>query len=272
VLKALETRSATDAHLDAERGDVTVERDVRVACRGADSAVHLAGVSSVEACRKNPRAALDVNGYAVRTLLENLRDPGLFVYPSSVAGMYTDEATGKVTEETPVEPVNDYGVSKLLGETYCRAYREAPTLVFRQSNVYGPSPSGYGDGVVRQFVERAVEGKPLTVYGSGEQVRDFIHIDDLVRAYVTAIEDDAVGTLNLVTGTSTEINELVETVRRHAPGVEVEHEELPEGERKVKGYEVSNEKASDALDWSPKVSLEDGVKDLFEAMTEAKSD
>lgn len=274
----------------AVEGDVTDEADAAAAVRGASAVFHMAGVSSVEACRENPRLALEVNGYAVRTLLEHSTDDmRLFVYPSSVAGMYTvpkgavykhrsgggdvvytRPSGGAVTEEDPVVPVNDYGVSKFLGETYARAYDElhgAPTLVFRQSNVYGPSPVGPGGGVARLFAERALRGEPLEVHGSGEQTRDFLYVDDLLDAYVAALERLPSGeTLNLSSGTSTSVNRLAEMVGELVGGAEVKHVGGREEELEIKRYTVSNERAREVLDWEPKTSLGEGLKTLLDAM------
>lgn len=276
--------------VEAVEGDVTCEEDVAAAARGASAVFHMAGVSSVDACRDNPRLALEVNGYAVRTLLEHsMDDVQLFAYPSSVAGMYTiprgavykhrsgggdavytRPSGGAVTEEDPVVPVNDYGVSKFLGETYARAYRElhgAPTLVFRQSNVYGPSPAGPGDGVARIFVERALRGEPLEVHGPGEQTRDFLFVDDLLDAYVAALEGQPSGeTLNLSSGASTSVNRLAEKVSGLVGEAGVNHVGSREEELEIKKYTVSNERARGVLGWEPKTSLDDGLKRLIDAM------
>lgn len=253
-------------------GDVTDEDGLAEACRGVDAAFHMAGISSVEACRERPREALEVNGYAVRTLLEATEDPELVVYPSSVAGMYTLPSGGVVTEEDPVVPVNDYGVSKFLGETYARAYRElhgSPTLIFRQSNVYGPSSAGAGRGVVKIFLERALRGEPLTVHGSGEQARDFLHIDDLVDAYAAALRERPAGELlNLARSRSTAVRELADRVADLIPGTEIEHVESDRDELEIKRYEVSNDRAERVLDWSPDTDLEEGLEEMKRYMEE----
>ena len=82
-----------------------------------------------------------------------------FVYPSSVAGMYANTTTGQVKETSQVFPVDDYGISKQAGEQFCRAYARLygmRTVIFRQSNVYGPSPAMKFDNVVHAMVRRAL--------------------------------------------------------------------------------------------------------------------
>lgn len=252
--------------LEVFDGDVTSQEDVEAAVDGGDAVFHMAGISSVEACREQPRLALEVNGYAARSLLEYASDLELFVYPSSVAGMYTKPSRGRITEDDAVVPVNDYGVSKFLGETYARAYRElhgSPTLVFRQSNVYGVSPAGAGRGVARIFMEQALNGDPITVHGSGEQSRDLLHVDDLLDAYIAALRSKPVGEMvNLASGTSVSISELAERVAELVPGTEIIHQPSDRDELEIKRYEVSNERAENVLDWRPEKSLGDGLREL----------
>lgn len=148
--------------------------------------VHLAAVSGLENCRRNPDGAVLTNVLGTRNVLEAARkfDIQRVVFTSSAA-VYGMPVTTPVGEDHPLRPMNLYGVTKLAGESLMRAYYDVyglETVVLRLRNVYGVGVFTRWRTVVPRFVRQAMEGKPLTVYGDGWQTRDFVHVLDVVEA------------------------------------------------------------------------------------------
>ena len=116
-----------------------------------------------------------------------------FIFASS--GAPAGEVVPPIHEELPPHPVSPYGASKLAGEGYCSAFNKTygvETVMLRFGNVYGPGSLHKGS-VVAKFIRNAIDGEPLVVYGDGSQTRDFIYIEDLIRAVLLASEVPNVG-------------------------------------------------------------------------------
>ncbi|MFQ5692263.1 MAG: NAD-dependent epimerase/dehydratase family protein [Nitrospinota bacterium] len=270
--------------LEIQVGDVCHPGDIRRACRDVTHVVHLAGMASVSACRAQPQRAIEINGLSTRYLLECMRDAKgfrRFIYPSSVAGMYTVPRRGRILETTPVFPVDDYGISKSLGEQFCRAYARlfgAPTVIFRQSNVYGPSPVMKFDNVVHAFVKGALAGKPLVIHGSGVQERDFLYLGDLVRAYESALRCEIPpGRLyNVCSGEKRSIRQVAEAVARgfrriRGEEIRVKHKTMEMEEIEIRRYSILGSRASHELGFVPEVAFEEGIRRLIETLAPPKA-
>jgi nucleoside-diphosphate-sugar epimerase len=172
------------------------------------------------------------------------------------------------------------GNSKGTGDQYVRDYHRIyglPTIVFRQSCIYGPRQFGIEDqGWVAWFVIAAVMGQPITIYGDGKQIRDLLHVSDLIQAYDLAVEkiDMAAGQVyNLGGGSSntlaiwTEFGPLLEELTGRT--IPVARGDWRPGDQKV--FVADVRKAARELGWTPKVSVEEGVRKLFEWVRENKN-
>jgi UDP-glucose 4-epimerase len=202
--------------------DVADAAAVRAAMRGADGCFHLAAVASVERTRRDWLAAHRTNSGGTVTVLEAARDaapaPVPVVYASSAA-VYGDATEPPAAEDSPPAPPSASGVDKLAGELHARTGARlfgAPTLGLRFFNVYGPgqrADSPYS-GVISLFCDRLSRGLPVTVYGDGRQTRDFVHVDDVVRALAAGMERLPAGgrVANVCTGTQTSVLELARTI------------------------------------------------------------
>jgi UDP-glucose 4-epimerase len=158
-------------------GDIRDRHACMQAAEGADAVVHLAAQSGVLPSIENPVFDCETNVLGIVNMLEACKEKGAghFVFASSSAPL--GETVPPIHEEMVAKPLSPYGASKLAGEGYCSAYSSSfdiKTSVLRFSNVYGPD-SGHKGSVVALFFRRALEGKPLIVYGSGGQTRDFIY-------------------------------------------------------------------------------------------------
>lgn len=196
-------------------GDVRDPAKLAEALEGVTDVFHLAAVVSVRASFDGFVRDADVNLLGTLRLLEALRGRGVerAVLASSMAVYADGEAGAAIREDHPTEPASPYGVAKLAAERYWHLV--CPHLgvrgtVLRYFNTYGPgqTPTPYV-GVITHFAERILRGEPPVIYGDGEQRRDFVHVDDLVRATASVLDHDVAGrTLNVGTGVATSVNEV----------------------------------------------------------------
>jgi len=187
-----------------------------------------------------------------------------FVFASSGAPLGEQEPP--LHEEMAPHPVSPYGASKLAGEAYCSAYWRTfgvETVVLRFGNVYGPG-SHRKQSVVAKFIKRALAGEPLEIYGDGTQSRDFIYVDDLVRAIVLAATKPGVAgeVFQIATNRETTVAELaealLEVLQKHGvAGVEVRHADPRPGD--VRRNYSDTRKARELLGWQAQMSLAGGL-------------
>ncbi|KAF1053225.1 MAG: UDP-N-acetylglucosamine 4-epimerase [Stenotrophomonas maltophilia] len=208
VLDNLSTgrRENLDSAVDLIVGDVADADVVDRAVLGCQAVVHLAAVASVQASVEDPVATHRSNFIGTLNVCEAMREAGVarVLFASSAAVYGHNGQDTAISEELPKSPLTPYAVDKLAGEYYLDFYRREHALepaIFRFFNVYGPrqDPSSPYSGVISIFTQRAQSGEPITVFGDGEQTRDFIYVTDLVELLVQAIEarDVADGALNV---------------------------------------------------------------------------
>jgi UDP-glucose 4-epimerase len=216
------------------------------------------------------------NILALVNLLEGARAGGCrrLVVVSS-GGVVYGERVPPHPETAPKLPLSPYGVSKLAGEHYLACYAQLYGLegaVLRYSNVYGPRQDPHGEaGVVAIFGERLRGGRGITIYGDGEQTRDYVYVSDVARANLLAAEVDlppADGTIdarafNIGTGTQTSVKALAAAMLE-AAGVRVPVEHAPARTGELLASALIVEKAARVLGWTPRVSLADGLRATYE--------
>jgi UDP-glucose 4-epimerase len=156
-----------------------------------------------------------------------------------------------------VSPLSPYGASKAAAESYMRLFRELyglSTLSLRMSNVYGPRQDPHGEaGVIAIFCALAAEGSPATIFGDGEQTRDFIYVGDVVAAFRSAGRSSAEGTLNVSTGRETSLSRL-------AAGLGLATRSAPARQGEVRRSCLDPAAAQRALGWQARVTLEQGLE------------
>jgi UDP-glucose 4-epimerase len=189
-------------------------------CRKANCIFHLAAVSSVEASLRDPLANIRSGEMALLGVLESARRCGVanVVYASSAA-VYGNPVELPIGEKHPTQPLSYYGASKLAGEHYLRVFTHltgSTTTALRFFNVYGPrqDPANPYSGVISKFIAAVENGKPATIFGDGEQTRDFIHVSDVVTALLAAGEkcNGEFEALNVASGRGVSVNELATLV------------------------------------------------------------
>lgn len=178
-----------------------------------DAIIHLAAIASVVESIDDPIFVNDVNVNGTLNMLEFCRKQKIekFVFTSSAA-IYGDYEK-KIVENSPTVPTTVYGSTKLTGEQYCKIYSDLFGInitILRPFNIYGPRQNNAYAGVISKFMDRLKENKSPILFGNGKQTRDFIHVDDVARAFYLALKykKKKFDVFNLATGKSTSINEL----------------------------------------------------------------
>src|SRR5262245_11328430 len=181
--------------------------------------VHLAAQVSVVHSVANPLVDMQINYGGTLHVLEYARAMGVAkVAFASSAAIYGDVAQLPVGEDAPTHPVSPYGIDKLASEhalAYYATVHGVATTALRFFNVYGPrqDPSSPYSGVISIFADRAKAGRPLIIFGDGQQTRDFIYVGDVVRALVAAVADGHSGAVaNVGTGGEITVLELARTI------------------------------------------------------------
>jgi UDP-glucose 4-epimerase len=235
-----------------------------------DFIFHLAAVVSVPQSFENPVQTHEVNeaGFVRMLQLARTSKVNKFVYASSSA-VYGDQLTMPIREDAQVGPLSPYGLSKLHNERYASAFHQwegLPTMGFRFFNVYGPgqrADSPYS-GVISIFMDRMKKGQPITIYGDGQQTRDFVYVKDVVQALMRgATSSQGFGVYNVGTGIRTSLLNLYETVADLT-----RYKLSPEMADPRKGdilySESSIEKISQDLGFRPKYSLREGLIQMLD--------
>lgn len=241
-----------------------------------DYVFHEAAQTMVPVSMKNPRLDCDVNLMGLINVLEAclVAKVKKILMPSSAA-VYGDLDTLPLTEEMQGHPSSFYGLTKLTTESYLKLYYEAfglPYQCFRYSNVYGPRQGHGGEGgVISIFCEHLIHGKNLTVFGDGEQTRDFIHVNDVVEANICGLNAaDKIGVYNVCTETEISLNELIEVFRKVCKRpFQVDYEAPRVGD--IKRSILSSKKSINELNFSAKIDLTSGLQTTYDYFADNKT-
>lgn len=232
-----------------------------------DIVFHLAAQMSVSVSAREPVMDADVNVGGSLNLFEGIRGVGdkaiKVVYVTSGGTAYGEAAVLPADESTPVRPLSPYGASKLAVETYLPIYERLCGLeysIIRLANVYGPRQDPHGEaGVVAIFARAMFSGKSLTIFGDGNDERDYVYVGDVVDAIVKAAENSRPGPFNVGSGRGTSTNRIFEVVAQHC-GYTDDAVHGPPRAGDVNRIFLDASRAEKELDWTPKISLEDGLK------------
>jgi UDP-glucose 4-epimerase len=239
--------------------------------RGVDCVFHQAA-SKNTVCMDDPELDLTVNGLGTLRLLLAVRDHGVPKFVHGSTGSVFGELQERQDELHPKNPVSFYGVSKLAGESYCRVFGQIYGLdytVFRYYHVIGPRQDDSDTGgVVPIFVRRCLEGRNLTIYGTGEQIRSFTSVADVVEANIRAAEEGpkATGYLNCASAIQVTIQELAEfVIAETGANVEIEHAPWRPGD--IRKFDIDNSRIRAALGMDFNTNWQEVVRGVIASMT-----
>ena len=230
--------------------------------------IHQAAQIDIQKSIAAPDFDSDVNVTGTVNLLNYCveYDVEKIVYASSAAVYGQPEYLG-IDEKHPVNPISFYGVSKHTPEHYLKVFNELYDLdytILRYANAYGirQDPKGEG-GVISIFVDKFLSGENPTIFGDGEQTRDFVYVDDIAAANLAAMNNGSEEIINISCNQQTSVNQLVDLMNDI---VDTDLEANYEAERAgdIRHSYLINDKAKEVLDWEPQYSLEEGLKETFD--------
>lgn len=258
--------------LEVVIGDIADRAVVERCAAGCDGIIHLAAVASVQASVETPVATHQSNFDGTLNLLEAARHHGVrrFLYASSAA-VYGDAAERPVQEDARLNPLSPYAADKLAGEHYLGFYVRRHRLnatVFRFFNIYGPrqDPSSPYSGVISIFSKCARAGEPVTIFGDGEQTRDFVFVADLVEVLLQSLaRDDLAGeVMNVGRGAECSLLELLaELERLNGRKLERRHAPARSGDIRFSRADVGRLRAR--VGYIPRTTLGEGLERLLKA-------
>jgi UDP-glucose 4-epimerase len=267
ITGSLENLKPFEGQIEFKKGDIRDLNALRDAMSDIGFVFHQAAMVSVPKSVEDPIEAALVNDLGTLNVLETARLANVkkVVFASSCA-VYGDLPTLPKREEMATRPLSPYAASKLHGETYACLYSDLyslDTVCLRYFNVYGPKqdPTSPYSGVISVFMDKANRGETVTIYGDGEQYRDFVFVADVVRANLqAALNENASGLIiNVGTGSSVTINQLWKDISNIA-GVGSEPHRAPEREGDIRESVADISRARQILGYEPKYSFLDGLE------------
>src|SRR5262245_21818418 len=235
-----------------------------------DVVAHLAAQAAVSRSVLDPAFDASVNVLGGVILLECCRRAGVrrIIYSSSGGAGYGDTDAIPTPEEHPSLPASPYGITKVAVELYVAAWQAMHGITavsLRYANIYGPRQNPQGEaGVIAIFCHRILTGQTPIINGDGAQTRDYTYVEDVAAANVRALErPEATGAINVGTGVETSVNDLYRRLRRvSGTALDAEHAPARPGEQRRSC--LAPDRAKRLLDWTPTVTLDEGLARTFE--------
>jgi nucleoside-diphosphate-sugar epimerase len=257
-------------------GDLADNSVATEVVKEVDYVLHQAAVPSVQRSVVDPVGTNRSNVTATLNLLENSRKAGVrrFVYAAS-SSAYGDTAVLPKSEEMPSNPLSPYALQKLVGEHYCKLYHELyglETVSLRYFNVFGPGQDPYSEysAVIPKFTTKLLAKEPITVYGDGEQSRDFTYIDNVIQANLLALRaPNAPGEVcNIGCGQRVSLNQLIQILEELLK-VRAQVTYAPAKPGDVRHSLADITKATRVLGYTPETEIEEGLRKTVEALVKS---
>lgn len=229
--------------------------------------IHEAAQIKVPNSVKDPIYDAEVNIIGSINLLQACVKAGVkkVIYPASAA-IFGEPKYLPIDEEHPLNMISGYGVSKHTVEHYLAVYKALYNLDYvalRYSNVYGPRQDSTGEGgVVAIFSEQLLRGEIPTIFGDGKQIRDFVYVKDVAAANIAAINSNACGIYNVCTGEQVSVLDLLSTFNS-LMNCDIKPNFAPPREGDILKSYMTYEKIKKELNWTPKFSLEQGLRETI---------
>jgi len=230
---------------------------------------HLAAQVDVRKSLEDPNLDVEINISGSINLLRSCIKHKVqkVIFASTGGAIYGEQEYFPADERHPAFPISPYGVAKLTVEKYLHCFKENFGLSYvclRLANVYGPRQNPKGDqGVVAIFCSKLLNREKVTIYGDGKQTRDYVFVDDVVNAFVSALDYSKSEVFNIGTGIETNVNQLYEILAKKV-GSNSSKTYGPERLGEQKRSVIDFTKAKKELNWEPEVNLEQGLEKTLE--------
>ncbi|MEI7998470.1 MAG: NAD-dependent epimerase/dehydratase family protein [Candidatus Omnitrophota bacterium] len=246
-------------------GDILDRALLNKVFEGASGVFHLAAMSKVAPSMEKPEFCTEQNILGTQNVLIEAQRAKVKKVVYAASSTYYGSQKAPQQEDMFPQPLNPYALSKLVGEHFCELWTRIynlKTVSLRYFNVYGPRQPSVGAYalVLGIFLKQLKEGRPLTIHGDGLQRRDFIYVSDVVEANIAAYKSEASGiVLNVGSGTNISVKELADMISKNQV-----FEPRRAGDAQVTLADIT--KIQNILQWRPKVSFEEGLAKLIEAI------
>ncbi|MFW6437006.1 MAG: dTDP-glucose 4,6-dehydratase [Halococcoides sp.] len=247
-------------------GDVRDESLLADCLKTVDAVVHLAAETHVDRSIEDASPFVETNVRGTQTLLDTVRatDIERFVHVSTDE-VYGEILDGRVTEQAPLEPRNPYAATKAGADHLVESYQvthDVPAIVARPTNTYGPRQ--HAEKAVPTFIERAVAGESLPVYGDGSNAREWLFVEDLARALLVLLREGSIGeTYNVTSGVEKTTLEVARVICKELdrPADLIEH--VPDRPGHDQRYALDATKI-ERLGWAPTTTFEEGIRQTID--------
>lgn len=274
-VKNIDIKPSRDQNVETVIADILDLQKMKEELSGADAVFHFAGLIEAGESVKNPQKFVDVNISGTVSILEAMRENNVkIILFSSSAAVYGEPVHIPITEDDRTIPINPYGMTKLAMEGLISSYVKShgfTGVALRYFNLYGPEEHHQPEShAMPRFIKQIYENAEVTVYGSGEHQRDYIHVRDIVDAHMKALEyavKNPVGYyyFNLSTEKPSTVLEIAKGVEKALQNSGIQRvakiAHLPERPGDPLVLYASAKKAQEVLGWQAQVSLEEGIQE-----------
>ena len=263
----IENLSDISEQIQFENIDIRDFEKLSLSLKNVDGIFHEAALTSVPESFEKPQEYSDVNIVGTKNIFEIAKKEKIRVVYASSSSIYGNAKSIPINENADRKPINPYGQTKLDDEFLAEEFSRDNLSVIglRYFNVYGIGQTGTYAGVITKFLENIKNQKPFIINGTGNQVRDFIHVKDIAKANLVAMESKIEkGFFNIGTGISTSINDLAKLMidlSHHEQGMI--HGPLLEGDVEISQADMTFTKKS--FNWEHEINLTDGLRDLIQS-------
>ena len=234
-----------------------------------DVVFHGAAQISVSVSTREPKLDAETNILGTLNILDAMASAGAskMVFVSTGGAMYGEPEILPAPETAPARPAAPYGASKLAAENYLPIYKNLHGIdysIIRPANVYGPRQDPHGEaGVVAIFTRAMLAGEPIKIFGDGTDERDYVYVEDVVDALISASDNPGTGPYNVGSGIGTSVNE-IESTLAELTGYSRAPEHFPPRPGDLRRISLDASLAKKELGWSPTTSLNDGLHQTVE--------
>ena len=243
--------------------DIRDKKKLEKIIKDYDGIFHEAALTSVTESFEKPQLYKDVNIDGTKNIFEIAEKENIRVVYASSSSIYGNVKQIPIKENLEKKPMNPYGQTKLDDEILVEKFNDLSVIGLRYFNVYGIGQTGSYAGVITKFLNKINKKEPLIINGSGNQIRDFIHVKDIAKANIVAMENKIKrGFFNIGTGISTSINDLAKIIIELSnQRLEIIHGTELEGDIKISQADMGFTRKS--LNWNYQIDLKEGLLELI---------